>query len=418
MESSISFCQGAFTYNGKIMLLLVVLLVCAASLYAQTESQLSPQVLLLSKIQSRMVLNLHRQPNYTCIESIERARRSSPAHKFELLDTLRLEVALVYGKEMFGWPGGKSFEDTDLTQIVSDGAFGNGNFANHARAIFEGGSTHFDNRGEAVLDGRAALRFDYQIPALGSGYVLRVGDRQATVAYHGSIYADPETFDVKRIEVEADEIPPELRLAGATDRMDYARVPIGRGDFLLPESSELSMRDASGRENRNTVRFASCREFSGQSVLSFTDAANIKEIAPVSKIELPADLEISLSLMSDLDTHTAAVGDPVTARLENDLKQKGRVLFLKGAAAHGRITRLDRQDGYTMVGLDFSGLESEGASARLKLHLEQVAGSEFLNPEPRHTPAPAARPGEGIIPLGSGRFRLNRGILTFWRTDP
>jgi hypothetical protein len=172
------------------------------------------------------------------------------------------------------------------------------------------------------------------------------------------------------------------------------------------------------------VHFASCREFSGQSSLSFTDAANIKdaahvkEIAPVSKINLPADLEISLSLTGDLDTHTAAVGDPITARLENDLKQESHVLFLKGASALGRITRLERHDGYTIVGLGFSELESEDARARLKLHLEQVAGSEFLNPEPRQAPVPAARPGEGIIPLGSGRFRLNRGLLMFWRTDP
>lgn len=399
------------------MYLLAALLAGALLLGAQTDHKLSPNVVLLAKIRSRMIWNLHRQPNYTCVETIERTHRDSPAGKFELLDTLRLEVALVDGQETFGWPGAKSFEYTDLRRIVSQGAFGNGNFANHARAIFEGPFAQFDYRGETTIDGRDAVRFNYHIPLLGSGYNLRVEKHQATVAYHGAIYADPHTFDVERIEVNADEIPAELGLAGATDRMDYARVPIGGGDFLLPDQSELTMTDLTGGANRNQVRFASCREFTGQSELAFTGAvSNVKAVAAVREIVVPSGIGLALRMAADLDTRTAAVGDPVRARLDQDIKQKGRILFLKGACVLGRITRMEHRGGSVIAGLDFSEIEGDGARAAVRLKLENVASREFLDPQPG--PAlPAAQPGEGIIPLGAGHFQLNRGTLMYWRTD-
>lgn len=398
------------------MRLLAVLFALAAGAFAQAGNALSPNVLLLSKIRSRMVSNLRREPNYTCVETVERAHRSSPAHRFDPLDTLRLEVALVDGKEMFGWPGAQGFEDTDIREIISEGAFGNGNFANHARAIFESGFTRLTYKGATTLDDHPALRFDYQIPLLGSRYVLRAGDRQATVAYHGAIYAAPQTLDVERIEVEADDIPAALGLAAATDRMDYARVAIGGSDFLLPRASELAMRNRSGSEDRNRVRFASCREFTGRSVLTFTDAS-IQESKPVPGIELPRDTSLELRLSGDLDLGGAAVGDQIRASLENDIKQRGRVLFAKGAVAVGRITRLEHRDSDLVVGLEFFELQAADARARLNLRLQQVAGSEFLHPRPDRAVLPAARPGEGIIPLREGRTRLNRSMLMFWRTN-
>ena len=56
------------------------------------------------------------------------------------------------------------------------------------------------------------------------------------------------------------------------------------------------------------------------------------------------------------------------------------------------------------------------ARAPLMLKAEGISGRELLEAEPWTISAPRARPGEGITPLGLGRVRLHRGILTFWRT--
>src|SRR5438046_10492248 len=86
----------------------------------------------LPRIRAQMAELLRGQPNYTCTETIERTRQA-PASRSKVEDTLRLEVALVDGKEMFAWPGSKQFEDRDLGELVSTGMFGNGNFAIYDR---------------------------------------------------------------------------------------------------------------------------------------------------------------------------------------------------------------------------------------------------------------------------------------------
>ncbi len=392
----------------------LVVLAGSALMGAQDQAPLAPEVLQLARIRDKMLLNLSRQPNYTCVETVERSHRAAPSRRFQLLDTIRLEVALVDGKEMFGWPGSKTFQDTELRNIVTTGAIGNGNFALHARAIFGGFSAQFTYRGADD----SGVRYDFNVPLFSSGYKIRVSEREAIVGYHGSVWVDPESLDVRKLEVIADDIPARLGLADATDRMDYARMKIGDGEFLLPESSELTMTDLDGSENRNRVRFTNCRQFAGESVLTFDEAPESKEeqLAPVAEIVLPQDLALRLTLIDDVDMKNAAVGDQIDARLENDLRHKGKLLFSRGATVHGRITRMERHEDYTDFGLEFSEIEAKGLRAKLKAKLEDVVGLDPFAPKIRRSGATAAKPGEGLIPLNPTRRRLLHGIVMFWRT--
>jgi hypothetical protein len=393
---------------------------CGSALWL--SAQLAPDVALVARIRAHMLENLARQPNYTCVETVERSRRTGAARKFQLQDTLRLEVALVDGKEMFGWPGSKNFQDTDLRNMVTTGAIGNGNFASHARSIFSGNSATFQYRGEEPLGERAAARFDFKVPLLLSGFRLQVSDKGALVGYHGSFYADPQTLDLKRLEVIADDVPPEIGLSFASDRMDYARVSIGEGQFLLPAGSELTMNDLRGGQARNLVRFTNCRQFTGDSILSFGDpppgpeGAPEAPDAPAQEIELPRALGMTLSLLDEINIGTSAIGDRVRARLDHDLKYKGQLLVPKGAVATGRVTRLEREDTLTVVGLEFSELESAGVHARLQLKLESLPGLDAGAPRNRVVFRRDPGPGEGLVPLRSGRTRLARGLLMYWRT--
>ena len=80
-------------------------LVFLAVLLAQAQQGPSPDVSLLGKIRSKVAENLRRLPNYTCTQTIVRSLRRKPAAKLQRLDTVRLEIAYVGGKELYGWPG-------------------------------------------------------------------------------------------------------------------------------------------------------------------------------------------------------------------------------------------------------------------------------------------------------------------------
>jgi hypothetical protein len=377
--------------------------------------------ILLAHISERMMANLKRAPNYTCLETVERSQRPASSHKLQLMDTIRLEVALVDGREMFGWPGAKKFENTELRDIVGGGgAIANGDFALHAHAIFGSGTPVFEYRGTGETANRPWVRFDYHVELTRSGFELRSGDLSATVPYHGSFEADPTSLDVQRIDVIADEIPASLGIRRTIDHLEYSRVRIGESDFLLPSASELTMLNLDGAEYRNLVHFSSCRQFSGESVLSFGDAPASSADAPahVEDIELPVDLELSIALTDDIDLTKAAVGDPVRARLQNDLKSKGRVLIPKNATVTGRLTRLERHSDYLMLGLMFDEVESPVARAHVRMQMLGVSGADRVTSQRSNYVLSERKPDEGIIPVSIGRKRLSRGLTMLWSTEP
>ncbi len=231
---------------------------------------------------------LQRQPDYTCTETVERTRQAVGSRE-RVEDTLRLEVALVDGKEMFAWPGSKQFEDRDLGDLISTGMFGNGNFAIYARILFLTNLAVFEDRGEAQLDGRPAWRYDFRVSRANGGSRLRVDGREAIVGLHGSFYADPMTLDVRRMEVDAEDIPADLKVLDAETIVDLGRLRIGDEDFLLPVESQLMMA-MPDVVDRNAVRFSSCRKFTGESTLLFNDPVLAEASAPAApkEVEIPA----------------------------------------------------------------------------------------------------------------------------------
>jgi hypothetical protein len=350
---------------------------------------------------------LLRQPNYTCTETIERTRQVVGSRS-RIEDTLRLEVALVQGKEMFAWPGSKQFEDRDLSELVSTGMFGNGNFAIYARILFLSNAAVFEDRGETRLDGLPARRYDFRVSRSTSGSRLRVNDREAVVGFHGSIYADPITLDVRRMEVVAEDIPAELKVLDAETMVEFGRLRIGDEEFLLPVESQLMMA-MPDVVNRNAVRFSSCRKFAGESVLSFNDPVLTEAPAAEApkEVEIPAGLTLQLE-MSGLDLIEAAVGDPVRAILWADVKNRRELLAPKGSIAHGRIVRLDRYPSYFALQVRFQDLDWPGGHARLKVSFDHTAmPTRLIGLQP-----------DGAISISRQAGSHLSGILMFWRSEP
>ncbi len=287
----------------------------------------------------------------------------------QFTDTLRLEVALVDGKEMFAWPGAKQFEDKEIRDIVPSGMFGNGNYGIYARMLFGGGGPSFIYRESVPIGGPPALRYAFQVPRAASGFTLRVGTASAVVGFHGSIYLDPATTDLRRLEVFADDIPPGLGIKAAEDRIDYVRSRIGDDEFLLPQSSSLLMA-SSDNVSRNRVRFSGCRRFSGESSLSFDDE-EIVDVAEkaVAEMVLPPRTSLSLQL-GEFDLAKSAAGDAVTAVLRAAVRRNRQTLIPKGAVAKGRILRLETWPTAMVLSLQFSDLEWPGGHATLRMELD------------------------------------------------
>jgi hypothetical protein len=234
----------------------------------RAQSDLPRDVVQLSRIKAHMKERLLQVPNYTCLETIERMQKLPKAGKFKLLDTVRLEVAEVSGKELLAQPGGR-FEEGNPATFVHSGVMANGLFSTHTRALFIHDAATFTYAGKDEFDGRNLVRYDFQVSLLRSGYTIVRPHARAVVAYHGSFWCDPLDYDMYHLRVIADNIPRNIGLLDAGLEIEYQKVRIGPSDALLPRKADLNLIEFGGRENRNIITFSECRQYGSDSVVSF-----------------------------------------------------------------------------------------------------------------------------------------------------
>lgn len=386
------------------------MLVLAMTAWAGDE--LPPELILLARFKQRVRQDLIRVPNYTCLETMERAERPASSTRFHTVDTIRLEISTVNGKELLAWPGARQFEDREINSFVTAGAFGTGMFTMLAHDLFVNDTGRFQFEAEENLDGRRTARYEFHLSSLVSGLNLHTGGGRAMVAAKGSFWFDPTSLDLVRVDIYGDEMPAFLRLAGALIRIYYSRAHIGSSEVLLPRQAEMELVHSSGDVHRNTIEFSGCREYATKSTISFEAP---KEEGPLSQvprpIELPAGLVVQLSLETAIDSQTASVGDPVRATVRKDARLKGDLVLPAGAVVSGSIVRLEHHampEPRSVLGIELHEVEWENNRAEFSAILTDVGGSGDVQS--------SGVPGLGILEFRSERFHLGPGFHMRWRT--
>jgi hypothetical protein len=393
------------------------------------QSDLPPERLHLVQIRQHMQQNQQRLPNYTCLETITRARRPSSAMvlnakggrgRFLRYDIVRLEVAEVDGKEFFAWPGARNFTETEMSTFVRGGMIGNGIFALFARAIANPATASYRFAGESDDAGRRLLRYDFRVTLLSSGYRLKTLRGEATVPYSGTIWADMKTLETVRLDIQAEDIPPELGVSVAITRIDYSPVRVGSVDAFLPQSAEMTVRGFDGWDDRNTIAFTHCKEYGASSDISFAAPATSPSVAPppARDTEIPADLTFSTRLGTALDSGTASAGAVVTSRVEADVKHKGRVLIPKDTIVTGHIRRFDQYLAPARrfeVALEFFRFELARGPVRFFAILQKIEAAPGNAPL-TIIPTPEL-PGVATFSVRGDSLVLTPGTRMVWRTS-
>lgn len=398
------------------------MLVFFAGVSLPAQDLLPRDVLMLARIRDRVRQTVERLPDCTCIESVARFRKA-PGKTLQPTDKLVLQVLFSGGKELFARPGETRWE-SDLLPFMISGMMGNGIFALHLRAVFLNNQSLIRYHGMESDGGRMEARYDFSISRMLSGFQITYGNASGVVGERGSFWADPETYEVRRLEFHADDMPPELLYRDVFTSIRYGRVLVGDGYVPLPQTAELRTLDINGEEDRNVIEFTHCQAFHTESTLTFpgydSSAAPAKRMTEGT---LPADLRLTVVLREGLDEHTAA-GSLVEGAVAGNVVHKGKVLVPAGAPVKGRVRRLDRHDedpGYFTVTLEFDSIETSSANLRFYAELEDVDRSSnadlALNAK-RHAHGSADEPaGVGTFFVRGGHFLLPPGFKTVWKTQ-
>jgi len=342
---------------------------------------LPPDLLLLSRVKRHIKEELQRLPNISCLETVQREYQPAKG-KLRPLDTVRLEVMTNGEKEFFASPGDRKFSEQQPIGYAGSGALGNGSFGLYLKDILVTANVSYDYKGEVEISGHRLARWDYRLPLMWSGQIIRTPEGSGRVGLHGSFWADPQTYDVVRLEMSADDFPPTLPLTDAVTSINYKRSSLGNNVVVLvPESTDFRMVKFSGEITHNRITFTDCRVFGAQSTINF-DTPDSAEKAPqfgVSSIDdtlrpLPGGLQITVKLRSRISADMA-VGALIEGVVAGDVAAKGAVVIAAGSPVRGRIRRLERYTEplpYFVVALEFTEVELKGIRHRFYAELVEI----------------------------------------------
>ena len=356
--------------------------VIGAGLLCHGQTALPPDLAALAKIKGKVAQNLKQLPNFTCTETIERWWQRQSDHRPQPLDTVQVEVAYVDGKELFGRPKVGRIDQPEIQRLVQ-GSISKGSFATIAATTIQGSSTMFHYEGAGELNGHPAELFSFRVGILGSGYQITTASGRAQSGYRGRFWTDPSTFDLMRFEMAADDIPPVLDLASASESIDYRRVVVGNSRFLLPHVSELRMKDIRGYQVRNLTTYQDCRQFVAGSTLSFegADSSMPAPGSPADESKLPVDFTVRIGWDTAIDA-TNQAGDSVSATLLENVLMNQSTAVPKGAKLSGHIQSIDKQAAGFAVKMKFTSLDFKGVHLDLEQRLCEVSpiGNATLAP--------------------------------------
>jgi hypothetical protein len=350
----------------------------------------------LMRLRDQVVLHGQRIPNHTCVETIERdrftpavepvpkscesllARRKQsnlPAMiRLATTDRLRLDVAMADSREIFSWAGASKFEEGEIDELVPDGAMATGPFATMLFGVFQGRAPKFIFEGETTLDQRSVFEYSYEVGIEEAHYRVKARGEWLFTGYSGTLWVDTQTAELVRLLVRTDELPAATGLCETDTTLDYSLVHLDKDDYLLPKATRQRFIERGGGEAENRIAFSACREYRGESTLSFgrrKDAAASAVPAAPQTADLPPGLPVIIELTDSIHGDRAAAGDLIGGRLLQPIRdQAGAVLAPAGAALEGRLMRLETRHGRspeTVVSLRWETLEIGGTKVALSL---------------------------------------------------
>ncbi len=317
----------------------------------------------LARARDHVLERRQQLPNYVCLQTVDRQylrprvnqkivprfgelveQKNRASHLIYLTDRLRLDVKVSQGAEIGSWAGAREFDSRNIFELVGKGPFGTGALGPFLSDIFGGGAS-FEYNGEREAGPAKAYEYTFHVPVDASHYSVEVGHDWHALAYEGVVRIDPQSFDLTYLLVRVSELPPESGTCEAVTSVDYSRVQMATGYFLLPGQSALHLIMSDGNESDITTKYAACHEYRGEATIHFGEepaAATERKTNEAAPAVAPAGVPFTLALAAAIDTETAAAGDVVVEKVRKSARKResADAAIPDGAAVRGRIVRM------------------------------------------------------------------------------
>ncbi len=209
-------------------------------------------------------------PNFVCQQMTTRYMQESKASGWQAQDVVTAKVIYEDGRESYKeiTVGGRR---TNKSMMELGGSTSTGEFASTLQSLFSPAShAQFTFFRSATVGPTAAAIYDFKVALPNSNWTTTVGGQSLRPAYSGSIWIDRSTAEVRRIEMQADNIPKDFPMDSLGWAVDYDSVSLGTAKFLLPvHAANLSCQRGSSICSKNEVEFRDYHRYSGESTITF-----------------------------------------------------------------------------------------------------------------------------------------------------
>jgi hypothetical protein len=155
---------------------------------------------------------------------------------------------------------------TDRGMQEIGGSWSTGEFASTLLELFHPDTrARFRSGGASSISGVSAQVYDFTVESENSHWTVQADSQSLIAAYAGSVWIDPKTARVLRIEIQARNLPSDFPMDTVESAVDYSYVWIGGMSFLLPVRAEsLGCQRGINECRHNIIDFRNYHEFTSE----------------------------------------------------------------------------------------------------------------------------------------------------------
>ena len=178
-------------------------------------------------------------PNFVCQQSTTRYMQESKSSGWQVQDVVTAKVVYEDGKEDYReiTVGGKR---TNKGMLDLGGSTSTGEFASTLHSLFSEEARHSLSFSFNYLRDSPTAIYDFKVALPNSNWLTKIGGQGLRPAYSGSVWIDRSTAEVRRIEMQADNIPKDFPLDSFSGRSTMKMSRWGLHRFCCQSTPRIS----------------------------------------------------------------------------------------------------------------------------------------------------------------------------------
>jgi len=218
-------------------------------------------------------------PAYVCTEVMTRYQSETAHVSWQPIDVVSTNVVYENGKEDYR---DVTIDGRRVNKKIEEigGSWSTGEFGTVLIDLFSPATAaDFRSQGESRSGGIVAKVYDFTVKRENSHWEIHMGSQGFQPPYKGSVWIDPQTARVLRIEMQAYGFPESFPTDHVESATDYQYTRLGDAkQYILPVHAEtLSCQRGSSYCSRNAIDFRNYHKYTGESSITFGDPKEDKK---------------------------------------------------------------------------------------------------------------------------------------------